>query len=78
MELRKEAIKTEGWILEYFCWMHSILLASVDVIEFQTKEAYSTFDLTGVKYNMYIHVEDEKVNVTVQIRPNNLIQRQNT
>jgi hypothetical protein len=31
--------------------MRSSLLASVDVMEFQTTEAYSNLDLTKVKYN---------------------------
>jgi hypothetical protein len=31
------------------------LLASVDVIEFQTTDAYSSLDLTNVLYNLSIH-----------------------
>jgi hypothetical protein len=38
-----------------FCWMRSSLLASVDVIEFHTTEAYSNLDRTKVKYNTYKH-----------------------
>jgi hypothetical protein len=34
-------------------------LASADIIEFQTMEAYSILDLTGVKYNVYIDSRDE-------------------
>jgi hypothetical protein len=33
-----------------FCWMCSRLLASMNVIEFHTIEAYSNWDLTKVKY----------------------------
>jgi hypothetical protein len=35
--------------------MRSSLLASVEVMEFQTTEAYSNLDLTKVKYNTYRH-----------------------
>jgi hypothetical protein len=31
------------------------LFASVDVMEFQTTEAYSTLDLTNAKYNISMH-----------------------
>jgi hypothetical protein len=33
-----------------FCWMRSSLLAAVDVIEFQTTEAYYNLDLIKVSY----------------------------
>jgi hypothetical protein len=59
----KETIKAEG---ADFCWRHSRLLASVDIIEFQATEVYSSLDLTNVKYNMYIHSGDEKVKVMLQ------------
>jgi hypothetical protein len=38
-----------------FCWMRSSILASVDVIEFHTTEAYSNLGLTKVKYETYKH-----------------------
>jgi hypothetical protein len=44
-----------------FCWMRSSLLASVDVIEFQTTEAYSNLDLTEVKYSTYKHSREENL-----------------
>jgi hypothetical protein len=71
MNSDKETIETEG--LDFF-WMHSNLLASVDITEFETAEAYSSIDLTRVKYIMYIHSLDEKVKVTLRTRPNNLTQ----
>jgi hypothetical protein len=43
MDLRKEKIKTEGAKP-----LRSSLLASVDVIEFQTTDVYSSLDLTNV------------------------------
>jgi hypothetical protein len=45
--------------------MRASLSASLDVKEFQTKNAYSTVDLTNVKYNMNIHSRDEKLKVTL-------------
>jgi hypothetical protein len=44
------------------CWMRSSLLTSVDVIEFQTKDAYS---------------RDEKVRVMLRTKLNSLVQREN-
>jgi hypothetical protein len=44
-----------------FCWMRSSLLASVDVIEFHTTEAYSNLGLTKVKYKTYKHSREEKL-----------------
>jgi hypothetical protein len=41
--------------------MRSSLLASVDVIEFHTTEAYSNPDLTKVKYKTYEHSREEKL-----------------
>jgi hypothetical protein len=38
-------------------------LASADVIEFQTMEAQSIIDLSGVKYNVYIDSRDENEKV---------------
>jgi hypothetical protein len=56
--------------------MRSSLLASVDVIEFQTQDAYSSLDLTNVIYNLCIHSRDEKVKVMLRTRPNSLMQRE--
>jgi hypothetical protein len=50
--------------------MHSSLLASVDVIEFQTTEAYSNLDPNDVKYNIYKQSRDENLKVMERIRPN--------
>jgi hypothetical protein len=44
-----------------FCWMCSSLLASVDVIEFHTTEAYSNLGLTKVKYKTNKHSREEKL-----------------
>jgi hypothetical protein len=41
--------------------MRSSLFASVDVIEFQTTDAYSSLDLTNAIYNVSIHSRDEKL-----------------
>jgi hypothetical protein len=54
-----------------FRWMRSSLFASVDVMEFQTTEAYSTLALTKVEYNTNMHSRVEKLNVTLRIRPSN-------
>jgi hypothetical protein len=43
--------------------MRSSLLASVDVIEFQTTEAYSNLDLTNVKYSTYKQSREENLKV---------------
>jgi hypothetical protein len=40
--------------------MRSSLLASVDVTEFHTTEAYSNLDLTEVKYRTNKHSTEEK------------------
>jgi hypothetical protein len=45
--------------------MRSSLLASVNVIEFQTEDAYSSLDLTNVVYNLSIHSRDEKFNLII-------------
>jgi hypothetical protein len=41
--------------------MHASLLASVDVIELYTTEAYYNLDLTKVKYKTYKHSREEKM-----------------
>jgi hypothetical protein len=43
--------------------MRSSLLASADITEFQTAEVYSNLDITNIKYNMYTHSRDEKVEI---------------
>jgi hypothetical protein len=52
--------------------MRSSLLASVDLIEFQTTDAYSSLDLTNVVYNLSIHSTDEKLKVIIIIKSLNL------
>jgi hypothetical protein len=47
--------------------MRSSLLASVDVIEFQTTDAYSILDLTNVMYNRSIHSSDEIIIIIIII-----------
>jgi hypothetical protein len=42
-----------------FLLILSNLLASVDIIEFQITEAYSSLDLMRVKYNRYRHSMEE-------------------
>jgi hypothetical protein len=54
--------------------MRSSLLASVDIIEFQTTDAYSSLDLTNAMYNLSIHSRDEKLKVILTTRPNSLTQ----
>jgi hypothetical protein len=53
--MRDKTIKTDA----NFCRMGSNILASVDVMEFQTTEAYSNLDLTKVKYSIYKHSREE-------------------
>jgi hypothetical protein len=48
-----------------FCWMCSSLLASVVAIEFQIMEAYSSFDLINVRYNIYKEPRENKGKVIV-------------
>jgi hypothetical protein len=50
-----------------------LLMASVVVIEFQTKEAYSSLDLITVQYKIYKEPRKEKGKVIVRTRPSNLI-----
>jgi hypothetical protein len=44
--------------------MRSNLLASVDVNEFQTTDAYSSLDLTNVMYNLSVHTREVESNAT--------------
>jgi hypothetical protein len=46
--------------------MRSSLLASVVVIEFQTTEAYASFDLSKVQYSIYREPREEKGKVIVR------------
>jgi hypothetical protein len=64
MNMREKTIAKRAAI---FCWMCSSLLASVVVIEFQTTEAYSSFDLIKVQYNIYRDPREEKGKVIVRI-----------
>jgi hypothetical protein len=59
-----------------FCWMPSSLLASLDVIEFQTADTFS-LDLSKVIYNLCMHSKGEKVNVLLRSRRKSLIKREN-
>jgi hypothetical protein len=49
--------------------MYPSLMESVGAISFQTTEAYSSLDLTKVKYNVHIHSAGEKVKVMLLTRP---------
>jgi hypothetical protein len=51
--------------------MRSSLLASVDVITFQTAEVHSNLDLSNVKYSTYKQSEEENLKVMERIKPNN-------
>jgi hypothetical protein len=57
--------------------MCSSLLASVVVIEFQTTEAYSSLDLTKVKYKIRRQSREENEKVKIQTSPNNLMHCEN-
>jgi hypothetical protein len=57
--------------------MRSSLLASVDVIEFQTAEAYSNLDLTNVRFSVYKHSREEKQKVMERIIPKSFILAEN-
>jgi hypothetical protein len=56
--------------------MRSNLLASVDVIEFQTTEGYSNLYLTDVKYSTYKQCRDENHNIMERIRLNKQTNKQ--
>jgi hypothetical protein len=53
--------KTIKQINANFCWMCSSLLASVNMTEFQTAEAYSSLDLPKVKCSMQGNSREEKL-----------------
>jgi hypothetical protein len=57
--------------------MRSGMLASVDVIEFQTTEAYSNFDPTNVKYGTCKQSREENLKVMERIRPNSFMHSEN-
>jgi hypothetical protein len=57
--------------LKIFRSIHSSLLASVAVNVFHATEAYSSLDVTKVKYNVRILSVVEKEKVMKRIRPNN-------
>jgi hypothetical protein len=54
--------------------MRSRLLASVDVIEFQTMDAYSSLDIINAMYNLSIHSREDKLKVMLRTRPNSFTQ----
>jgi hypothetical protein len=74
MDMWKGEIKLKDCRL---CWMHSSLLASVDVTEFQATEMYSSLDLTGVKYYRFRYFKGKKKKIMLQTRPNNFIHCEN-
>jgi hypothetical protein len=45
----------------------------MDVIDFQTTEAYSNLDLNNIKYSTYKQSREENPKVMGQIRPNSLM-----
>jgi hypothetical protein len=51
-------------------------LASADIIEFQPTEAYSSLDLTRVKYNSR-HSKDERAKVRLRTTHSNAIYCEN-
>jgi hypothetical protein len=53
-----------------FCWLQQSVLASEDLIEFQTTQTYPNLDITSVKYNTYKKSREENVKVMERIRPN--------
>jgi hypothetical protein len=71
----KKPIKTDGCKLML---MLSKLLASVDMIEFCTTEAYSNLDQTKVKCSAYKHSRVEKLYVMEWMRPKRFRNFKNT
>jgi hypothetical protein len=67
----KESIQTEGCKLLMDAFQY--IFESTDTIEIQTTESYSSSNLSRVNCNMYIYSRNEKENVALQTRPNNLI-----
>jgi hypothetical protein len=57
-----------------YCKLCSILFSSVNVTEFRTTVAYSSLDLTAVKYNIYTQSREEDDKALLRTRLNNLIQ----
>jgi hypothetical protein len=52
-------------------WMHSSLLAAVEVIEFHATEAYSNLRLTNVQYSIKRLCREEKVTDLINNNNNN-------
>jgi hypothetical protein len=71
MDFGKETIKTKGRKLLLDAFQ---LLASVDIIEFQATDAYSSLDLINVMYNLSILSRDENLKIMLRTRPSSLIQ----
>jgi hypothetical protein len=57
--------------------MGSRVLASADVTEFQTTEAYSNLDLSKVKYSTYKQSREENLKVMERIRPKSFMHSEN-
>jgi hypothetical protein len=70
MDTGKEPIETEGCKFLLHTFLASIYSY---VIEFQTKEAYSSFDLSRIEYNICRQFMEENENVTLRIKLGNLI-----
>jgi hypothetical protein len=49
------------------------LLASVDVMEFQTTDAYSSLDQTSAMYSLSIVSIEDKLKVILRISPKSLV-----
>jgi hypothetical protein len=49
------------------------LLASVDEMEFQTTDAYSSLDRTSAMYSLSIDSIEEKLKVILRISPKSLV-----
>jgi hypothetical protein len=71
--MREKTIERDGRTL----WMCSSMLAPVDMIEFQTTEAYSVLVLSNVKYSTYKQSREENVKVMERIRPNRFMHSEN-
>jgi hypothetical protein len=61
MDLEKERQKQRAANL---CWIRSSLLASVDIMEFQTTDAYYSLDRTGAMYSLSIDSIEEKLKIS--------------
>jgi hypothetical protein len=63
-DVEKETIKIKA---ANFYWMRSSLLASVDAIEFQITDGYSSLDLTRVRNNIYIGQKYTSIQTLIEI-----------